>query len=46
MYEHLEKQGVDTQAIKERIDDLVVKTLLAVETQVRRTVYRPVYFTG
>ena len=35
MWEHLEKQGVDTEAIKERINDLIVKTLLAVETQAR-----------
>jgi hypothetical protein len=34
VWEHLQQRGVDTDAIKERIDDLIVKTLLAVETQI------------
>ena len=34
VWQHLEQEGVDTAAIKERINDVVVKTLLAVETQI------------
>jgi len=34
VWEHLEKAGVSTEPIKERINDLIVKTLLAVETQI------------
>ena len=34
MWKWFEKNGIKTQPIKDKIDDLIVKTLLAVEPQI------------